>query len=163
MIEVCDLKKEDLTFLLSLYNNPEIAYFEGRSVGSLTLQQQEVWFQKVIKEKNSRYYVIRYNDIRVGYISLKPSKTVFDSLHLGIRISPSHQGLGIGYDSISTLYKIVRKEGLSKRLVTHIAIHNQPSIKLFTRKLSWEYFEFDIVKEVDTVKLEMLGLQYFIE
>lgn len=82
-IYLTPLTKSDLPFLLEVRNDPSTRKFLGND-SVFTLEECEKWFETLEAE----WFIIKYNDINVGYMRTTPNGEV------GLDIHPKHRRKG---------------------------------------------------------------------
>lgn len=95
-IELIPLKKEDLELVRSWRNSPEVSQYMYTD-DIISEESQKLWFKKIEKENNSIYWIIRFENEKIGVASLtdidiKNSKC-FWGFYLG---TTDIRGKGIG-------------------------------------------------------------------
>lgn len=128
---------EDLEFLLSLINNQELAYWEGRNEKTKTLKEQEEWFLKnknskerfIIQDKNTGEYF--------GYLTFVVRDVISNAAHIALKLTSNSRNKGVGTDSLKLIMSYAFNKLNIHRLFTHIIEYNEASLKLFL-KCNWQ-------------------------
>lgn len=130
------LEKSDIDFMLSLVNDQELAYWEGRNEFLITKETQEEWFKNNIK-KGHRFIVYdKETNIRLGYFSFKITNQISKSGLVAIKLIEASRGKSIGTDTLKTGMSFLFNKINIHRLHTHIIDYNLASLKLF-KKCNW--------------------------
>ena len=70
MIEFVPMKEKHQELVLSWRTNPDISRYLNTDIKGDISDQKIIWFNKVKKDKNSIYWLIKYNGVLVGLNSL---------------------------------------------------------------------------------------------
>ncbi|HQN17021.1 MAG TPA: GNAT family protein [Bacteroidales bacterium] len=133
------LSGEHESFMLSLLNDQEIAYYEAKVEQLISIEKQRSWLQSSITSRN-HYLIIKSlkNNESLGYISFKLTNEISRDGHLSIKLAPGNQGKGIGVDAIKTAMKYYFYNFNMHRLHGFIIDYNAPSQMLFLGKCHWK-------------------------
>ncbi len=99
------VEREDLGFVMELYNDEEISLLEGRWEFHLTMEHQQHWFERNYDDPLKKYFVIWDSKAkkRIGYTSLNEINWQSRIAHQAIKLHKGAEGEGYGYDAIMTL------------------------------------------------------------
>ncbi len=138
LINLTALSSKHLDFMLSLLNNQDIAYLEGRAESLISIEKQKAWFEKSVYSSN-QYYVIetKLESLPVGYMSLKIQNNISGNAQLAIKLTPNAQGKGFGTDAVKIITRHCFFTFNLHRLYSHIVAYNTPSQKMFLDKCFW--------------------------
>lgn len=139
-IKLLSLSSEHHQFMLSLLNDEETAYFEGKVEFPISIDDQQLWFDKYLINKNSRSFIIApmNEESLYGYMSFKMLNDISRNGHVAIKLSKEARGKGIGTDALKTLMKFLFFQYNMHRLSTHIVEYNYASQKLFIETCGWK-------------------------
>ncbi|WP_299052960.1 GNAT family protein [uncultured Polaribacter sp.] len=130
------LEQNDIDFMLTLVNNQELAYWEGKNEFLKTNESQKEWF---LKNLSTGYRFIIYEketNLKLGYFSFKYTNSISKSGLIAIKIIKNSRGKKIGTDSLKTGMSFLFNKININRLHTHIIDYNLASLNLF-RKCYW--------------------------
>jgi RimJ/RimL family protein N-acetyltransferase len=160
------LENEDIDFMLSLVNDQELAYWEGRNEFLVSESKQRDWF---LKNLNTGYRFIICeigSNKKLGYFSFKHTNIISNSGLVAIKITQESRGKSIGTDTLKTAMSFLFNKINLYRLHTHIIDYNSASLRLFN-KCNW-VIEGKERKSVfmnniyhDNVLLSILKEEYF--
>lgn len=130
------LENDDVNFMLSLVNDQELAYWEGRNDFLVTKESQNKWFLKNIN--NGHRFIIYENEtnIRLGYFSFKITNHISNTGLVAIKLIKESRGKSIGTDTLKTAMSFLFNKINMHRLHTHIIDYNFASLRLF-EKCNW--------------------------
>lgn len=131
------LEDSDMNFMLSLVNDQELAYWEGRNEFLVSEESQKKWF---LAYKNTGYRFIiceKESDNRLGYFSFKYTDKVSNNGLVAIKLISESRGKKIGTDTLKTGMSFLFNKINVRRLHTHIISYNDSSKYLF-EKCSWK-------------------------
>lgn len=130
------LENSDIDFMLSLVNDQELAYWEGRNEFLVSKEAQKRWFDKY-KDTGHRFIVCdKENDEKLGYFSFKFTDKISNSGLVAIKLVKESRGKKIGTDTLKTGMSFLFNKINVRRLHTHIIDFNTASQKLF-EKCHW--------------------------
>ena len=98
----------------------------------ITWQEHIHWFDKVLKNKSSKFFIGEVNNIPVGLIGFKNSRDNDICYEVNINISPKYRGKGIGKNMLK--FGINNLKEFDRNLdyvVANIKTENFQSIALF--------------------------------
>jgi len=133
------LSGEHESFMLSLLNDQEISYYEGKVEQLISREKQRNWVQSSLTSRN-HYLIIKSleNNESLGYISFKLTNEISRDGHLAIKLAPGNQGKGISVDAVKTVMKHYFYNFNMHRLHGFIIDYNDPSLMLFLGKCHWK-------------------------
>jgi RimJ/RimL family protein N-acetyltransferase len=127
------LENSDIDFMLSLVNDQELAYWEGRNEFLVSKEAQKKWFDKY-KDTGHRFMVCDLeDDSRLGYFSFKFTDKISNSGLVAIKLVQESRGKKIGTDVLKTAMSFLFNKINVRRLHTHIIHFNIASQKLFEK------------------------------
>jgi diamine N-acetyltransferase len=88
----------DQEFLRRLRSDPHVAHWLFSPVKQITEEEQEAWYQRVMKDDSCLVWVVRSDpDMeRVGYGQLYRIDMLHMTCECGVVVAPQYQGNGIG-------------------------------------------------------------------
>jgi len=127
------------SFMLSLLNDQEIAYYEGKVEQLISKEKQRIWFQASLSSHN-HYWIIKSlkDNEPLGYLSFKLKNEISRDGHLAVKFTKSNHGKGFGVDAIKTAMKYYFYNFNLHRLHGFIIDYNAPSQMLFIGKCHWK-------------------------
>lgn len=139
-IRIRATEAEDNEFLVSLLNDLEVGYYEGRNDFPYSNYSQAEWFSRNHKDSYKERMIIEDKETneRYGYITFKRIDEVSRRAHIAIKLAKASRGKGIAVDAVKTLMSFLFFQQNYNRLEGHIAEFNVPSQKLFIDKCFWE-------------------------
>ena len=130
------LENNDIDFMLSLVNNQELAYWEGRNEFLITKSAQKEWFLKNLKNGHRFIICEKETNIELGYFSFKITNQISNCGLVAIKLIKESRGKSIGTDSLKTAMSFLFNKINIHRLHTHIIDYNKASLRLF-EKCNW--------------------------
>jgi diamine N-acetyltransferase len=107
MFELRAVEQDDLEFLRTLRNHPDMNRWLNSPSLPLSQAQQERWFQALLDKRNQAILIAWHGDQRVGYGQLHPIDDVNRAVEIGCHIAPEHQGQGFGTRLMEALLQII--------------------------------------------------------
>ena len=96
------LENSDIDFMLSLVNDQELAYWEGRNEFLVSKDNQQKWFDKY-KNTGHRFIVCdKETKNPLGYFSFKFTDEISNSGLVAIKLVTESRGKKIGTDTLKT-------------------------------------------------------------
>ncbi len=130
------LEDSDMNFMLSLVNDQELAYWEGRNEFLVSEENQKKWFE-TYKGTGHRFIVCeKESDNRLGYFSFKHTDKTSNNGLVAIKLINESRGKKIGTDTLKTAMSFLFNKINVRRLHTHIIAYNDASKYLF-EKCHW--------------------------
>ena len=130
------LEETDVSFMFSLVNNQEFAYWEGKNEFPISQKQQQLWFDNNYNKGHRFIICDKSTHEKMGYMSFKITDEISRKGQLALKLIESARGKNIGTDSLQTLTSFLFNKANLNRLYTHIIAFNKPSLKLF-EKCGW--------------------------
>ncbi|MFT5163269.1 MAG: UDP-2,4-diacetamido-2,4,6-trideoxy-beta-L-altropyranose hydrolase [Alteromonadaceae bacterium] len=95
-----------------------------------TLQQHQLWFSRVMNNKDILFYLLKQGQQSCGYIRLD-NKTVDDinGYEVSIALAPNCYGKGLGHQALLLTQQLYCNDSL----LAYIEPQNQPSLKAFAK------------------------------
>lgn len=129
------LENDDMLFMLSLVNDQELAYWEGRNEFLVSKDQQQKWFDKY-KDSGKRFIICdKDSHENLGYFSFKYTDQVSKSGLVALKLITASRGKRIGTDTLKTASSFLFNKMNVNRLHTHIIDFNKASQALFNKCL----------------------------
>lgn len=127
------LENSDIDFMLTLVNDQELAYWEGRNEFLVSEDQQKKWFES-FKDTGHRFIVCdKETNERLGYFSFKFTNKISNNGLVAIKLVQESRGKKIGTDTLKTAMSFLFNKINVRRLHTHIIDFNTASQKLFEK------------------------------
>ncbi len=127
------LENSDIDFMLTLVNDQELAYWEGRNEFLVSEEKQKKWFES-FKDTGHRFIVCdQETNERLGYFSFKFTNTISNNGLVAIKLVQESRGKKIGTDTLKTAMSFLFNKINVRRLHTHIVDFNSASQKLFEK------------------------------
>lgn len=127
------LENSDIDFMLTLVNDQELAYWEGRNEFLVSEEAQKKWFDS-FKNTGHRFIVCdQQNDEKLGYFSFKSTNKISNNGLVAIKLVQASRGKGIGTDTLKTAMSFLFNKINVRRLHTHIIDFNTASQQLFEK------------------------------
>lgn len=163
-VELRKLKHEDIQLVRSWRNSPEVSsYMYNESY--ITEEDQERWFKNLDKEK-SRYWVITYNNKKLGLASITGIDRTLQSCYWAFYLGDtSVRGAGIGAKVEYNVIEYVFSELALNKLRCEVFVSNDKVIKMhekfgFRREAYYREHCIKGNKKLDVVGLALLKLEW---
>lgn len=142
MFEFKKIKKEDLLFLNEVRNECAPKYLHD----SRTFSYEEVvnWFEKT----NPNYYLVFYQNIRIGYFRLSNYSSVNKTIYIGMDLHKDWRGKKLAYDAYKQFIPHIVKELNLRKIYLEVLSTNIVAKNLY-KKLG---FELESIKKHDVIK-----------
>lgn len=146
MFEFKKITKEDLSFLNEVRNECAPEYLHD----SRTFSYEEVvnWFEKT----NPNYYLIFYENHRIGYFRLSNYSSVNKTIYIGMDLHKNWRGKKLAYDAYKQFIPKIIKEYNLRKIYLEVLSTNIVAKNLY-KKLG---FELESIKKHDVIKNEVL-------
>lgn len=123
MIEIRDLSINDLDFFISIRNECANEFLHDSRI--FTIDEAKKWFAN----SKPNYYIIRYNNVDIGYFRTSNYSQVNRNLYIGCDLHKDWRGRGLSYVSyLEFIPKLFHKFNLHKIslevLSTNIVAYN---------------------------------------
>lgn len=129
-IELIALTEEDIELVRKWRNSPEVSQYMYTQE-FITKEKQEKWFQKINQEKSSRYWIVKYENEKIGVASLtgidKNNSKCYWGFYLG---NTDIRGKGIGAKIEYNVLDIVFKEIKLNKLCGEVLSFNEKVVKM---------------------------------
>lgn len=137
LIDLVPLNSSHSEFMISMLNDQEIAYLEGRTEPMISIEKQENWYRNNLNSPHQYFIMQTKDDAKpVGYMSLKITNQVSRNALLAAKIIPEAQKKGYGVDSMKTMSGHSFFTFNIHRLYTYVLEYNIGSQRL-TARLGW--------------------------
>ena len=160
-IELTLLTQEDIELVRTWRNSPEVAQYMYTE-NEISAEQQEAWFDKVKDDESSRYWVIKYDDKKIGLASLTGISKVLGSCYWAFYLGTDvPRGGGIGSKIEFNVLEYVFNELKLNKLRCEVMIFNDKVISMhekfgFRREAYYRQHVKKNGKWVDAVGLAIL-------
>lgn len=129
-IELVPLTEKDLELVREWRNSPEVCqYMYTENI--ITKDQQEKWFKKINQEETSKYWIIKYDNNKIGVANLsdidKKNSKCFWGFYLG---NSNIRGQGIGAKIEYNVLKYVFEEINLNKLCGEVLSFNEKVVKM---------------------------------
>lgn len=129
-IELIPLKENDIELVREWRNSPEVSQYMYTD-DFITKDQQEKWLDKINQEENSRYWIVKYEDQKIGLASItdidRRNNKCFWGFYLG---NTEIRGKGIGAKIEYNVLKIVFDEMKLNKLCGEVFSFNEKVVKM---------------------------------
>lgn len=129
-IELVSLTEKDLELVREWRNSPEVSQYMYTE-NTITKVQQENWFKKISQEETSKYWIIKYDNNKIGVANLsdidKRNSKCFWGFYLG---NSSIRGQGIGAKIEFNVLKYVFEEISLNKLCGEVLSFNEKVVKM---------------------------------
>ncbi len=159
------LTKEDIELVRIWRNSPEVAQYMYTE-NEITAEQQEAWFERIKDDETSRYWIIEYDNKKIGLASITGiSKTLgscYWAFYLGTDVP---RGGGIGSKIEFNILEYVFNELKLNKLRCEVMIFNDKVISMhekfgFRREAYYRQHVKKNGKWIDTVGLAILSEEW---
>ncbi len=103
---------DDLKFILKLKNSTDARKYSINNK-IISLKEHKIWFSKKLKEKKTKIYIIKFNNIRAGYIRTE-KKGVNNEISIGLL--KKFRSKSIGKFALKRFEKINKLKNLSAKV-----------------------------------------------
>lgn len=95
-IELIEITYDDIELIRSWRNQAEVAKYMYTDA-AISVEQQEVWYNQIKDDPSSQYWIVVYNDQKIGLASLSNISHTLSSCYWAFYLGDvSNQGAGIG-------------------------------------------------------------------
>ncbi|WP_435356285.1 UDP-4-amino-4,6-dideoxy-N-acetyl-beta-L-altrosamine N-acetyltransferase [Emticicia sp. SJ17W-69] len=164
-IVLTPLTKNDIELVRVWRNSPEVAQYMYTE-DEITIEQQEAWFDKVKNDDSCRYWIIEYDNKKIGLASItgisKVLKSCYWAFYLGTDVP---RGGGIGSKIEFNILEYVFNELKLNKLRCEVMIFNDKVISMhekfgFRREAYYRQHVKKNGKWIDTVGLAILSEEW---
>ena len=129
-IELVPLTEEDIELVREWRNSPEVSqYMYTEDI--ITKEQQEKWFKKICKEESCKYWIIKYDNNKIGVANLadidRRNSKCFWGFYLG---NSNIRGQGIGAKIEYNVLNFVFEEMKLNKLCGEVFSFNEKVVKM---------------------------------
>ena len=103
---------DDLKFILKLRNSIDVRKYSINNK-IIPLKKHKIWFSKKLKEKKTKIYIIKFNNIRVGYIRTEKKGV---NNEISIALLKKFRSKSIGKFALKRFEKINKLKNLSAKV-----------------------------------------------
>jgi UDP-4-amino-4,6-dideoxy-N-acetyl-beta-L-altrosamine N-acetyltransferase len=161
------ITKDDIEMIRNWRNSPEVStYMYSDSI--ITIEQQEKWFEKISKEKNSIYWLIEYNGRNLGLASLTDIDKKLSSCYWAFYLGDlSVRGAGIGAKIEFNVLEYVFNTLKLNKLRCEVFVNNDKVIKMhekygFRREAYYREHCIKNGQKLDVVGLAILQSEWYL-
>lgn len=157
-IELVPLTQEDLELVRNWRNSKDVAQYMYTEQ-YITSEQQQTWFNNISKRNDSKYWIIKYNNKKLGLASITDINQALQSCYWAFYLGDtSVRGAGIGGKIEYNILQYVFDELNLNKLRCEVFVNNDMVIKMhekfgFRREA---FYREHCIKE--DVKLDVVGL-----
>jgi len=159
------LSKEDIELVRIWRNSPEVAQYMYTE-NEISVDQQEAWFDRIKDDDTSRYWIIEYDNTKIGLASLtgisKTLSSCYWAFYLGTDV-PRGGGIGskIEYNIIEYVFNELKLNKLRCEVMTFndkvISMHEKFG---FRREAYYRQHIKKNGKWIDTIGLAILSEEW---
>lgn len=155
------LTYEDIELVRLWRNSPEVAQYMYTE-NAITAQQQEAWFNKIKDDESSRYWIIKYDNKKIGLVSLTGINKTFNSCYWAFYLGTDiPRGGGIGSKIEFNVLEYVFNELKLNKLRCEVMVFNEKVISMhekfgFRREAYYRQHIKKNGKWIDTIGLAIL-------
>lgn len=124
-IEIIDMTYYDLQFFVDVRNKSR-EYLHNNT--EFTLANVVKWFS----ETKPSFYIIKLDDVSIGYFRTSNYNTETNSLYIGCDIHPEYRGLGLAYKAYIKFIKQLRESGIDS-IQLEVLSTNTRAINLYKK------------------------------
>ena len=160
-----DIRPEDKSLILRWRNSPEVARYMYTD-HLITLEEHERWFQTILSDHKTRYWIITDNQKDVGLVYLYNIDQQHKRCYWGSYIaSPASRGSGVGSITEYRIMHYVFEDLNFNRLCCEVLVSNMFAIEMHKKFGFVEegYFREHVMKggqHVDVISLAMLRKEW---
>lgn len=164
-IQLISVKKEDLELIRSWRNSPEVSAYMYTDK-SITKEEQEAWYEKMRNDTSSRYWIIQYEEKKLGLASLTGISQTFNSCYWAFYLGDmSVRGGGIGAKVEYNVLAYVFEELKLNKIRCEVFAFNDKVIKMhekfgFRREAYYRQHSLKNGKYEDVVGLALLRSEW---
>ncbi|CAH0994321.1 Spermidine N(1)-acetyltransferase [Emticicia aquatica] len=160
-IVLTPLIKEDIELVRTWRNSPEVAQYMYTE-DEISTEQQEAWFEKVKNDETSKYWVIEYDNKKIGLASITGINKVLGSCYWAFYLGTDvPRGGGIGSKIEFNVLEYVFNDLKLNKLRCEVMIFNDKVISMhekfgFRREAYYRQHVKKNGKWIDTIGLAIL-------
>ena len=164
-ITLKSVTRDDIELIRTWRNSEEISSYMYTD-DKIEKSQQEKWFEKISKDKNSRYWIIQYDNRKLGLASLNNIDNILNSCYWAFYLGDlSIRGAGIGSKVEYNVLNYVFEELKLNKLRCEVFVFNDKVIKMhekfgFRREAYYREQVFKNGKFQDVVGLAILKSEW---
>lgn len=129
-ITLTPLQHDDIDLVRTWRNSPDVSQYMYTEA-EITAEQQENWYQKIKDDPSSRYWIIEYNDRKIGLASLTGISQTFSSCYWAFYLGDTAiRGGGIGSKIEYNVLEYVFQELKLNKLRCEVFVFNDKVISL---------------------------------
>jgi hypothetical protein len=164
-LKFIDVQEEHLEMIREWRNSPEVSKYMY-SDNFISAEDQKRWFERIKRDKNSKYWVINFENQDIGLVYLNNINKHLNSCEWGFYLGPADvKGKGIGQKLMSYICKYVFEELKLNKLMAQVFKFNERSLYLheklgFRREAYYREHCFKNEKYEDVIGLAILKKEY---
>jgi UDP-4-amino-4,6-dideoxy-N-acetyl-beta-L-altrosamine N-acetyltransferase len=129
-VNFLNIEKEDLEMIRLWRNSPDVSKYMYTNA-EITPTQQEIWFNKIASEDNSKYWIIEFANKKIGLVYIVDIDNKNSKCYWGFYLGDSSvRGRGIGGKIEYNLLKYVFEELKLNKLCGEVFAFNKNVIKM---------------------------------
>jgi UDP-4-amino-4,6-dideoxy-N-acetyl-beta-L-altrosamine N-acetyltransferase len=164
-IKLVDVKEHDLELIRNWRNSEEVSRYMYTS-NQITSEQQLAWFSKIQNDPTQKYWLIEYDNIKLGLVSIYNIKQDFKHCSWAFYLGNTEvRGAGIGSKVEYTILNYVFETMKFNKLMCEVFSFNEKVIQMH-KKFGFQqegFFREHILKDgkyFDVVALAILKSQW---
>lgn len=164
-IKLIDIQKDDLELIRKWRNSEEVAkYMYTDSI--ISKEQQENWFKAIQNSSTSKYWLIEYDNSKIGVVNLTGIEQSLQSCYWAFYLGDvSHRGAGIGGKIEYTILDYVFNTLKLNKLRCEVFVTNEKVIKMhekfgFRREAYYREHCIKTDQKLDVVGLAILKSEW---
>ena len=129
-IELVPLTEEDIELVREWRNSPEVSQYMYTE-DTITKEQQEKWFKKVSQDETSKYWIIKYENQKLGVANLSEIDRRNNKCFWGFYLGNSEiRGIGIGAKIEYNILNFVFSELKLNKLCGEVLSFNEKVVRM---------------------------------
>jgi UDP-4-amino-4,6-dideoxy-N-acetyl-beta-L-altrosamine N-acetyltransferase len=129
-IKLIDIQKDDIELIRNWRNSEDVSkYMYNDSI--ITQEQQENWFKYIQNSSTSKYWLIEYDNVKIGVVNLTGIDKTLQSCYWAFYLGEiSSRGAGIGGEIEYTILDYVFNTLKLNKLRCEVFVSNEKVIKM---------------------------------
>lgn len=132
-ISIRDIQMDDACVLMKMNNNHQISKYVVGSPKRVNLDQQMKWMEQSKNEKNTKRFMVDYEQHPVGTIIISDINASNGTANMNVKLLPESWGKGIGTSSIKLALDYCFLEMKLECVTAHVLSYNSASLALFKK------------------------------
>lgn len=164
-IQLCELKFENIELVRNWRNSPEVASYMYNE-NKITEEQQKKWFEKISNDTTCKYWIIEFDEKKIGLASLNNIDKTLCSCYWAFYLGDtSVRGGGIGAKIEFNVLEYVFTELKLNKLRCEVFVTNEKVIKMhekfgFRREAYYREHCIKNGNKIDVVGLALLESEW---